>query len=127
MKIWTCSWTLEETCYSLCQREFVQIAVCIEGVNFSQVEELLQGFVDEDEADEGSKGLLCEPSDVAHQRACICGNQEQTQQGCPQADASPQWQIGQVVVPDVRGGEGIYDQLGNKYQGGDDKNVTERL
>lgn len=64
--------------------------MCIEGVDFSQVEELLQSLVDEDEADEGSKGLLGKPSNVAHQRAGICGNQYQTQQGRPQADASPQ-------------------------------------
>lgn len=93
-------WTFR---YSLRQCEFIQIAVCIEGVDFSQVKELLQGLIDEDEADEGGKGLLCEPSDVAHQRASISGNQHQTQQGRPQADASPQRQIGQVVVPDVKG------------------------
>ncbi len=105
-------WTF---CYSLRQGEFVQIAVRIEGIDFSQVEELLQGLVDENEADEGGEGLLCEPSDVAHQRARICGNQHQTQQGRPQADASPQRQIGQVVVPDVReetrGGQGIHNWL----------------
>lgn len=78
----------------------------VEGVHFSQVEELLQGFVNEDETDEGSKGLLCEPSDVAHQGACVRGNQEQTQQSCPETDASPQGQIGQIVVPDVKGGWG---------------------
>lgn len=54
-----------KACYWLCQREFIQIAVCIEGVNFSQVEEFLQGFVDEDEANERCKSLLCEASDVA--------------------------------------------------------------
>lgn len=76
--------------------------MCVEGVNFSQVEEFLQGFVDEDETNEGSKSFLREPGDVAHQRACIRGNQEQAQQGRPQANASPQWQIGQVIVPNVK-------------------------
>lgn len=89
-------------CYSLRQCEFVQIAVCIEGVDLSQVNQLLQGLVDEDEADQGGKGLLCEPSDVAHQRACISGNQNKTKHSRPQADASPQRQIGQVVVPEKR-------------------------
>lgn len=104
--IWTFRWTPEQFVhYSLRQREFVELAVRIEGVVFTQFEELLQGLVDEDEADKGGKGLLCEPSDVAHQRAGICGNQNQTQQGRPQADASPQRQIRQVVVPDVRGEE----------------------
>lgn len=73
----------------------------VERVDLPQVEELLQGFVNEDEADEGSEGLLCEPCDVAHQRAGVRGNQEQTQQGRPQADAGPQRQVGQVVVPDA--------------------------
>lgn len=73
----------------------------VEGVNFSQVEEFLQGFVDEDEADERCESLLCEAGDVADQRACVCGHQDQTQQGCPQADASPQRQVGQSVVPGV--------------------------
>ncbi len=66
------------------------------------MEELLQCLVDEDEADERGKCLLREASDVAHQRTGVGGNQHQTQQGRPQADASPQRQIGQVVVPDVR-------------------------
>lgn len=92
----------KKTCYWLCQCEFVQITVCVEGVNFSQVEEFLQGLVDEDETNEGGKSFLCESGDVAHQRACIRGNQEQTQQGRPQANASPQRQIGQVIVPDVK-------------------------
>lgn len=71
----------------------------IEGVNFSQVEEFLQGFVDEDEANERCESLLCEASDVADQRARIRGHQDQTQQGCPEANASPQRQVGQSVVP----------------------------
>lgn len=75
---------------SLSQGEFVQVTVCVERVEFSQVEQFLQGLVDEDEADEGGEGFLCESSDVAHQRASICGNQQQTQQGRPQADAGPQ-------------------------------------
>ena len=87
--------------YSLCQCEFVQIAVCVEWVDRSQVDELLEGFVDEDEADEGGEGLLCETSDVAHQRASIRGNQHQAQRGRPQADAGPQGQIGQMVVPEL--------------------------
>lgn len=73
----------------------------VEGVNFSQVEEFLQGFVDEDEANERCKSLLCEAGDVADQRARVRGHQDQTQQGCPQADASPQRQVGQSVVPGV--------------------------
>lgn len=86
------------TCFSQRQRELVQVAVGVKRVDLPQVEELLQGFVNENEADEGREGLLCEPGDVAHQRAGIRGNQEQTEQGRPQADAGPQRQVGQVVV-----------------------------
>lgn len=77
----------------------VQVTVGVKRIDLPQVEELLQGFVNEDEADEGSKRLLCEPCNVAHQRACVRGNQEQTQEGRPQADAGPQGQVGEVVVP----------------------------
>lgn len=70
--------------------EVVQLVVHVDGVKLPEVHQLLQSLVDEDEADEGSKGLLGKPSNVAHQRAGICGNQYQTQQGRPQADASPQ-------------------------------------
>lgn len=73
--------------------------MAVKRVDLPQVEELFQGFVNEDEADESSKGLLCEPCDVAHQRAGIRGNQEQTQQGRPQANAGPQRQVRQVVLP----------------------------
>lgn len=61
----------------------------VDGVEFSQVAQLLQGLVDEDDADEGSKGLLREASDVAHQRAGVCGHQQQTQQCRPQANTGP--------------------------------------
>lgn len=30
------------------------------------MKQFFQSLIDEDEADEGGKGLLCEPSDVAH-------------------------------------------------------------
>lgn len=76
--------------------------MCVEGVNFSQVEEFLQGFIDEDEANERSKSLLREAGDVANQRARVRGHQDETQQGRPQADASPQRQIGQSIVPGVK-------------------------
>lgn len=86
--------------YSLCQRESVQVAVCVDGVDFSQVDKLLQGLVDENEADEGCKGLLCEACDVTHQGAGICGHQHQTHEGRPQANTGPQRQVRQVIVPD---------------------------
>ena len=70
----------------------------VDRVVFSQVKELLQSFVDEDDADECSKGLLCESGDVADQGASICGHQDQTQEGCPQTNARPQRKVGQAIV-----------------------------
>lgn len=37
----------------------------IDGVMHPQVEQLLQGLVNEDDADEGSESFLCEARDVA--------------------------------------------------------------
>jgi len=79
--------------------------VRVDGVQLPQVDQLLQRLVDEDEADEGGEGLLGEAGDVAHQGAGVRGHQQQTQQGRPQADAGPQGQVGQVVVPGG-GGDG---------------------
>lgn len=70
-------------CDSLRQRKLVQICVCVERVELSQVEKLFQGLINEDEADESSEGLLCESSDVTHQGARVSGNQHQAQQGRP--------------------------------------------
>ena len=54
--------------------EFVQVVVHVDGVVFPQVDELLQGLVDEDDADERGEGLLCEAGDVTDQGAGICGH-----------------------------------------------------
>ena len=72
----------------------------VDGVDLPQVDELLQGLVDEDEADEGGEGLLGEARDVADQRAGVRGNQQEAEQRGPQADARPQGQVGEAVVPD---------------------------
>lgn len=99
-------WTVL-VCDSLGQSELVQFAVRVEGVDLPQVEQLLQSLVDEDEADERGEGFLREAGDVAHQRAGVRGDQHQTQEGRPQADARPQRQVGQVVVPEAEEEEGV--------------------
>lgn len=71
----------------------------VDRVGLAQVEELLQCLVDEDDADECGEGLLCEARDVADQRAGVRGHQHQAKEGCPQADAGPQRQVRQPVVP----------------------------
>lgn len=60
--------------YSRIQSKVVQIIVRVDRVEFSQVKELLQSLVDEDDADECSEGLLCETGDVADKGASICGH-----------------------------------------------------
>lgn len=74
--------------------EFVQIVVLVEGVVVPQVDELLQGLVNEDDADERGKGFLREACDVTHQGAGIGGHQDDAEDSRPQADAGPQRQIG---------------------------------
>lgn len=77
--------------------------MCVDGVVFAQVEELLQSLIDEDDADESSESLLCEPGDVADQRASVCRHQDKTQESRPQPDARPQRQVRQAVVPGKEG------------------------
>lgn len=56
----------------------------------SEVEELLQSLVDKNDADERGKGFFREAGDVADQGAGIGRHQNQTQEGCPKADAGSQ-------------------------------------
>lgn len=51
--------------YSRINGQVVQVVMHVDRIVFSQVKELLQSLVDEDDADECGKGLLCEPGDVA--------------------------------------------------------------
>lgn len=72
----------------------------VDGVVNTQVDQLLQRLVDEDDADERGKRFLGEASDVAHQRAGVCGHQQETEEGRPQADAGPQGEVGEAVLPE---------------------------
>lgn len=45
--------------------EVVQVVVHVDGVDLPEVDQLLQSLIDEDHADEGGEGLLCEAGDVA--------------------------------------------------------------
>lgn len=91
----------------------------VDGVVLSEVEKLLQSLIDEDDADQSSKGFLCEASDVADQRTGVRGHQEQTQEGRPQTDAGPQGQVGQLVVTGAGLGGGqsaLRPNLGFPYE-----------
>lgn len=58
------------------------------------MKQLLQGLIDENDADQRSKGLFCETGDIADQGASIGRHQNQTQKGCPKANAGSQWKVG---------------------------------
>lgn len=70
----------------------------VDRIDASKVDQLLQSFVDEDDAYESGEGLLCKAGDVADQRAGVSGHQQEAEEGCPQPDAGPQRQVGQTVV-----------------------------
>ncbi len=93
------------------QGEFVQVVVLIKGIVVSQVDEFLQGLVDEDDADEWGKGFLCKTCDVANQGTGICSHQRDTEESCPQTNTGSQWQIGQAVLPvwRLKGGQSLWN------------------
>lgn len=84
---------------SLVDGEEVELAVHVHRVGLSQVTQLLQSLVDEDDADEGGEGFFGEAGDVAHQTAGVGGHQHYAEEGSPQPDAGPQREIGERVLP----------------------------
>lgn len=72
--------------YSRVLGELVEVVVHVERVCLPQMNKFLQSLVDEDDADEGSEGFLCESCNVTHQRAGVSGNQQKTEKGRPQTD-----------------------------------------
>lgn len=65
----------------------------------SQFQHLLEGIVDEDEADEAGEALLGEAGEVLDQEAGIGGHQDQAEERRPQADPQAELQIVKVVLP----------------------------
>lgn len=61
--------------------------------------ELLQGLVDEDDADERGEGFLREACDVTDEWAGVSGHQQQTEERRPQPDTRPEGQVRQPVFP----------------------------
>lgn len=66
----------------------------------SQVEQLLQSLIDEDDADQSGERFLGEACDVTDERAGVRGDQQQTEEGRPQADAGPQGEVREAVLPE---------------------------
>lgn len=79
--------------------EFLQIVVHIKGIRLPEMNELLQGLIDEDDADERGESLLREACDVTDEWAGISGHQQQTEERRPQPDTRPEGQVRQPVFP----------------------------
>lgn len=96
--------------------EFLNVVVFVDGIVHPQVNQLLQSLVYEYNADQGGEGFLGEACDVADEGAGICGHQQQAQKGRPQADAGPQGEVGEPVLPETHTHEYCGAQLSSNKQ-----------
>lgn len=62
-------------------RDMVDFVFRVDGIVVCKLQHLLEGVVDEDEADERRKALFCEAREVLHQETGICGHQQQEEEG----------------------------------------------
>lgn len=61
-------------------RDVVDFEVRVNGVVVGKFQHLLEGVVDEDEADERGKALFGEAREVLHQETGVCGHQQQEEE-----------------------------------------------
>lgn len=66
------------------------------------MKQLLQSLIDENYADQRSKGLFRKTGYIADQGASIGRHQNQTQKGCPKANAGSQRKVGEAVITGKR-------------------------
>lgn len=59
----------------------VRLKVHVDGVILEGTDHLLDGIIDEDEADEGGEALLSEAGDILDDKAGICGHQDKALDG----------------------------------------------
>lgn len=64
----------------------------------SQLQHLLEGVVDEDEADEAGEALLRESGEVLDQVTGVGGHERQTEERRPQTDPQPELQVVERIV-----------------------------
>lgn len=64
----------------------------------SQFQHLLEGVIDEDEADEAGEALLREAGKVLDQEAGVSGHKDQAEERRPQADPQTELQVVKLVV-----------------------------
>lgn len=67
-------------------RDVIHLVFGVDGVVVSQFEHLLEGIVDEDEADKTGEALLREAGEVLDQEAGVGGHERQAEERRPQAD-----------------------------------------
>lgn len=78
---------------ALVLRDVVRLVLRVDGVVVSQFEHLLEGVVDEDEADEAWEALLSEAGEVLDQEAGVGGHKDQAEERRPQADPQAELQV----------------------------------
>lgn len=76
----------------------VRLKVHVDGVVLEGTDHLLDGIVDEDEADEGGETLLSEAGDILDDKAGICGHQDKALDGRVQANPEAELHVVQAVA-----------------------------
>lgn len=74
----TCVWS---NTFAFVGGDEVGLEVYVDGVVLEGTDHLLDGIVDEDEADEGGEALLCEAGDILDDKAGVCGHQDKALDG----------------------------------------------
>lgn len=64
----------------------------------SQLQHLLEGVVDEDEADEAGEALLRESGEVLDQVTGVGGHERQAEERRPQTDPQPELQVVERIL-----------------------------
>lgn len=76
--------------------------VGVDGVVMSKLDHLLESIVDKDEANKRREAFFGEASEVLNQEAGISSNQNETQEGWPQANPQAELQIVKIMVPEKK-------------------------
>lgn len=80
--------------------DILQLVIRVDWVVVREFEHLLEGIIDEDEADEAGEAFLCEAGEVLDQEAGVSGHQHQTHERRPQADPQTELQVVKFIISD---------------------------
>lgn len=84
--------------------DVVQPVVPVDGEGICQAQHLLQGVIDEYQADEGAEAFLGEAGEVPHQVTGLGGHQHHSKKGHPEPNPEAELQVVQAVIPGGKGG-----------------------